>query len=684
MILKICFRILACIQLKQSESFLYTMKNTTDQITDYRNLALFENSLDGVAYFEAVYNDNNRMVDCRYIDMNAAYENFIPVSKKEAIGRTALEILPNTEPEWFETFGKVAQTGEKVSFEMWHEPTKRWYKVSSFRPKGDKDTFVGIFENVTQRKDAEQKLKNKNRKYRELNREYKAQNHELIAANTRLKESEEQYRDILDTYSDIVYVCSPDNRIRYSNTAFQEEFGTDHIGKICHEVINKSKEACEYCRFPSFGSNEPVNNIKHDPTTGKSYRIKTFLLTNNHKLVIFNDITEFIETQKKLENAKLKAQESDNLKSAFLANISHEIRTPMNGIMGCAYLLRETEYSDEDLEEYTSIIFDSGKYLLNLISDIVDISKIEANQLEITEETISLNKLIHDLIQFFKTQIVSKRRDGIRIISKKGLPVGKDFLITDQTRLRQVLVNIISNAVKFTEAGSIVIAYEVVGDELQFSIKDTGIGMSREEMDKIFDRFVKPAEDKDRLYGGTGLGLAISKACVELLGGEIWVESEPGKGSTFYFTVPYRPVYKPEVSNTGKKAIDTTNIFKGKTILVVEDQYTSYKVLKDFLKETEANVIHLKDGKDAVEICKYKDDIDLVLMDINLPRLDGLEATRLIKQYRKDLPVISQTAHAMAEDRKKSLDAGCNDYIAKPIEKDELIRIILENLPGKS
>ena len=385
-----------------------------------------------------------------------------------------------------------------------------------------------------------------------------------------------------------------------------------------------------------------------------------------------------------MRKAKEKAEESDRLKSAFLANMSHEIRTPMNGIIGFANLLNENDLSKEKRKEYIQVINNNSKSLLNLIDDIIDFAKIEAEQLTIKKDSFQLHPFLENLNTMFKEVLSSTKRKNIRLIL--NIPDDDDRIInTDMHRLQQIFVNLINNAIKFTEEGSIEFGYVYVETKFyQFYVKDSGIGIPESKINQVFDRFRQVDEERTRKFGGTGLGLAISKNLVKLLKGDIWVNSIEMKGTTFYFTIPVEQSSYIHHKITRPKQIvhnsDTINLM-GLKILIVEDEEINAMFLEELLKPTDAQINVAKDGMEAVEYIKSNPDVDLVLMDIKMPRMNGYDATRKIKQLKPSLPVIAQTAFAMEEEKRKCLDAGCDDYISKPIDRNLLfgkINIILD------
>jgi len=389
---------------------------------------------------------------------------------------------------------------------------------------------------------------------------------------------------------------------------------------------------------------------------------------------IAKDITEQKRTEEELIKAKEHAEESDRLKSAFLANMSHEIRTPMNGILGFASLLKEPNLNGEEQQEYIRIIEKSGVRMLNIINDIIDISKIEAGLMEIHIKESNINEQIDFIHAFFKPEM---DRKGIQFFSKKSLPLKEAAINTDCEKIYAILTNLVKNAIKCSKEGIIEFGYQKKDETLEFYVKDTGIGIPKHRQEAIFERFIQAEINDKKVFQGAGLGLSIAKAYVEMLGGKIWVESEEGIGSTFYFTLPYNaePEEMKVVGNI-VSAEDKKNEIKNLKVLIVEDDETSEMLLSITAKEFSKEVIKARTGNEAIEICRTNPDLDLILMDIQMPDLNGYEATRQIRQFNKDVVIIAQTAYGLSGDREKAIEAGCNDYISKPINKDELLSLI--------
>jgi signal transduction histidine kinase/CheY-like chemotaxis protein len=383
------------------------------------------------------------------------------------------------------------------------------------------------------------------------------------------------------------------------------------------------------------------------------------------RLVIIRDITDLERARKELIKAKEKAEESDRLKSAFLANMSHEIRTPMNGILGFTELLKVSEITGEQHEAYLDIIQKGGERMLKIINDIIDISKIESGQMPVTLSMININDQIDSIYSFFTPEAEAK---GIKLIFRNGLPSKESYIKSDSEKLFAILTNLVKNAVKFTNTGFIEFGYRKKDGLLEFFVKDTGIGIQPEQKEIIFERFRQGSESLTRNYEGTGLGLSISKAYTEMLGGKIWCESESGKGSAFYFNLPYTPENgsgKP-MNDLGPEVAEETRI-RSLVVLIAEDDEPSEIFLTKLVEPFSKKILKASAGDEAVEICRNNQDIDLILMDIKLPGTDGYEATRQIRLFNNDTIIIAQTAFGLMGEKEKALDAGCNDYISKPI-----------------
>jgi PAS domain S-box-containing protein len=378
---------------------------------------------------------------------------------------------------------------------------------------------------------------------------------------------------------------------------------------------------------------------------------------------------QFLEQE--LIKARDKAEESDRIKTTFLANMSHEIRTPMNGILGFAQLLAQTVPSLDEVKEYAEAINNNGRLLINLINDIIDISRIESGQVKLNPERVNLNKLLDEIWLSLINASVRDEKPEVEFVLEKGISDDLALMETDTVRLRQVLNNLLGNALKFTPSGRITMGYRQKDEKiLEFFVKDTGIGIPTEKHAAIFERFVQADPSMTRQYGGSGLGLAISRGFVEIMGGNMWVESQANKGSSFFFTLPVS-MHQQTTSAQPVHAVPNQAPRKN-TVLIVEDDRFNSKYLETLLKRKGIPTEIAFTAREAFSLVEKNRDIALVLMDIQLPVINGLEATRQIKKMRPELPVIAQTANAFDEDRARCLEAGCDDFISKPIHVTHL------------
>ena len=683
-------------ELKTTYAKLNEFNAELEQRIKKRTKALAEKSMIFDSFFNSA-TDSFILFDkhLNYIDANNNTLNyFFPKGtvKEDIIGKNIIEISPQIkQTERYNKYIDVIKTGVPFVVD----------DIVPHKNFGDYHLSIKVFKvgegmgmvatDITEQKLYENSLKEKSEEIETQNEEYIQINEELTKAKEEAEESETYFRKIIEKSPLPMVITDKNQDIDFFNDKFSQLFGYT-INDI------STAEAWWQAAYPNIQYRQKVQNswvlaidkaLKNNTDIemqrwnltikDRTERICEFFMVplGEKSLVIMNDITEKVKAEQDLFNAKEKAEEGDRLKSAFLANMSHEIRTPMNSILGFARILKKSNKTAKQKEQFVDIIEKSGNHLLNLINDIIDLSKIDANQLTVIEKKLNLNIFLLQLSEVFKNQL----SENVGIVLHRDLPNGSDVIITDETRLQQILTNLIGNAVKFTRSGSIEIGYLIRNDRMiEFSVKDTGIGISEEELSFVFNRFRQADETTTRKYGGTGLGLAISKACTKLLGGEIWVKSELGKGSVFYFTIKYKPSIQSDTKQEIVNEIEPENLFEGKTILIVEDEIYSFQVLEVFLEPTNASIIHVTDGLQAIDLCKENPQIDLVLMDINLPKFNGLQTTREILKFRPNLPIISQTANAMAEDKDKSLEAGCVDYITKPINEKMLHKMINKHL----
>jgi PAS domain S-box-containing protein len=504
----------------------------------------------------------------------------------------------------------------------------------------------------------------------------------------KLQTSEKSYRRLFESAKDgILILDALTGQIADVNPFITKMLGYSYqeiVGKELWEIgifknIFVSKDA-----FIELQTNEYIRfeDMPLETKDGKKVNVEfisNVYLVDDQKVIQCNirDITERKIEEKQLLIAKAKAEESDRLKTAFLHNVSHEIRTPLNAIVGFSSFLNDPDLLPQKRKDFIDIILQSSDQLLSIIDDIIRISSIESEQEEIQDNEININLLC----KLINKQLLSKVPNKNVTLSFRSVLANDEAIInTDATKLTQILINLIVNALKFTQQGYVNFGYTLKDSQLEFYVEDSGIGISFDMQELIFNRFRQVETSAARKYGGSGLGLSISKAYAKMLGGKMWLTSVLGKGSVFYFTIPYKKV-------TSKKLLDIPTI-KGlrfefkipKTLLIAEDEDSNFMLLEELLSDTGIKIIRAINGIEAVEICKSNPHIDLVLMDIKMPEMDGYEATIRIKELKPNLYIIAQTAYSSVDDKNKAFACGCSDFMSKPLKKELLLSKINEQL----
>ena len=505
-------------------------------------------------------------------------------------------------------------------------------------------------------------------------------------ALSELQQHKERLEKTMQSAFDAIVLVDNHNIIESWNRAAEKIFGyksEEIVGETFFDLFVSYTDIAEIIK-DNFAKNTSVEDVEL-PAIGKDNRkfpveislAPSTIEGEQHYVVSLRDISRHKQIEQELMSAKEKAEESDRLKSAFLANMSHEIRTPLNVIIGFSDLLANPKLYEKKRNEYLSYISSSGKNLLNLINDIVDISKIEAGQLKIEKQATEIHKVLDDFYQSYINTSKLKDNENVRLILNK--PENKTGLTiySDPNRLNQVLSNLLNNAIKFTYEGFIEFGYFITQeDALIFYVRDTGEGIPKEKQDVIFDRFGQGHDRSTQNFGGTGLGLSISKKIVELLGGKMWLSSKVNEGSTFYFSLPNKKIGgETDKTGTGTKAEVDTFEWNDKTILIAEDEEANYLFLEEALAITNVNIIRTKDGKETVQKCR-NNHIDLILMDLKMPEKDGYYASREIKEFKPGVPIVAQTAYVTSGKNEDRDQPYFDDFIAKPIKPSYLIKVI--------
>lgn len=506
--------------------------------------------------------------------------------------------------------------------------------------------------------------------------------HSILHDITDKKKAEEQLRLLslsIDQSPVGISIIEKNHKIQYINPAFTKITGfspEDAIGKK-HEILNSEiqnkdefSDLFETISKGKIWSGEFTGVRKNGETYWQKLSISPLFDEQQqitHYVCIKEDITDKRKMLEDLIEAKEKAEISDQLKSSFINNISHEIRTPLNGILGFGQILASDEISPDEKSDYLEYLNNSCNRLVNMVTDIMDVSLLNSGNQKILKKEFSISKLVEDILHKFDEPICSRN-----LILNYLPPANKDFpVFTDRELLGKSIEHILDNAVKFTYQGSITVHYELNDDGLFFTIKDTGIGIAKENQDKIFGYFIQENNTNTRGYEGSGIGLSIAKGFIELLGGKIWLESEKEAGTTFYFTIPCaarQPESKPEQKRQKDEILPPKN-----TILVAEDDFTNFLYVEALLRKSPIKIIRAENGEEAIHLFKNNPKISLILMDLKMPVMDGFDATKQIKALNSDIPVLALTAYAGNEEKQKAIQSGCDELLLKPLKKEFLL-----------
>jgi PAS domain S-box-containing protein len=519
---------------------------------------------------------------------------------------------------------------------------------------------------------------------------------ELEESELTRKQQQYQLQSILDNTTSIIYIKDLEGKYLVANKRFMEVLQVSNEQVIGHDDYYFSdKEQADYFADLDqqvLATRKPIE--VEQVIEGKDGPINLLLvkfpLFDQHNNVfgisgIATDISERTQYQKELIAARQSAEHAKMLQEQFLANMSHEIRTPMNGIQGMTNLLLETVL-DGQQKKYATIIKRSVNNLLVIINDILDFSKIQAGKLSIENIGFDIREVLQSLDSMFAHRLKKKQLELLFQID----PNVPDFLSGDPYRLNQILVNLVGNAIKFTETGRITVGVRLIeqkGSEwrMRFSIKDTGIGIAAEKIDTVFDSFAQAGSDVARKYGGTGLGLSISKQLIELQKGSIWVESKLGEGSEFSFEIPYQEAAAETVTGLMRiHDLDFSKLLQGKKVLIAEDNYVNQVLIEHVLQNVGVITTIVNNGKEAIAQLKVKNDFDLILMDLQMPIMDGYKTTAFIRnQLEIPIPIIAMTATAMKGELEKCLEVGMTDYMSKPFEFVDLYKKLCQVLQIK-
>jgi len=629
-------------------SIIHDKTPVIEQKRKFQNL--FDNLIEAYALHEIITDNTGKPIDYKYLEVNEAFVTLTASkSKQDIIGKTVKELWPNTEQYWVDIYGKVALSGEKISFENYWQVLDRWYLVNAYSPK--KGQFAVSFIDITVLKKNELQLK--------------------------------IYEKAFQNAPATIVITNPLGYIQYVNPFF-----TQITGYNAEEVINKNprilksgyhnidfyRKLWETITSGETWIGEFYNKRKDGTYYWESARITPITNTKGeitHFVAIKLDITEQKELQQTLIKAKEKAEQNEKLKTNFLANMSHEIRTPLNAIMGFTELLRNTYTTEEERKKYLNIIAQSSNRLFNLINDILEISKIEAGEISVTSSTVEVNKEFDFIFQNLKLEAEEKK---LSFFINPTYPTPL-VIETDKSKFLSIVSNLVKNAIKYTHNGYIEFGYILKGSMLEIIVKDTGIGIPKEKQNIIFERFIQADMTTNKPYEGVGLGLSIVKSYVEMLNGTITVTSEKGKGSTFIVQLPIKIINFQTTIDDSHQELANKNIFKCNHILIVEDDESSSNLLKILLEEYCTHIFVANNAQEALKILQNHE-IEIVFSDIKLPDINGFELLKAIKNINSNTLVIAQSGFAMDDDIKYALSQGFDFYITKPISQNTIIQLM--------
>jgi len=640
---------------KLADQLLQPAKNKTNTHNE-KYEQLFNTMPNAFALSQIVIDSKQQIIDFKLLEVNTAFETMTGLRNSDVVGKSIRQVLLQNEHSSFEKYCDVAETGNSINFEIYNQLQNRHYEVFAY--KLQENQIATVFFDITTRKNAEDEL----------------------------FKSEERYRAVTESSIAGIGIIDKNENITYANEAFARMLGYNQ-NELTNKNLNQLTTKEEFFKYQINTKERIYRGLKSQYETtlfrNDGTPITLFVSASPLKnksteflgtLGVIIDITKQKATELNLKKAKERAEESDKLKSAFLANMSHEIRTPMNAIVGFSSLLAHPHFSEEKKAEFVQHIDKSCKQLLQLVDDIIDTAAIETGQISINKVETDLEQMLDKIYQqFLSEQQQNNDYAAVQLILRKPQQINSPYIETDPQRFKQILVNLISNAFKYTEAGYIEFGFEMKDNCFEFFVKDTGIGIKPENRERIFERFIKVEHSNDKLYGGTGLGLAISKNLVKLLGGEIWLESDYGKGSTFFFSLPRQQ------AESLTDFLDFDLNLAGKSILIAEDQDTNFHLLKEFLFYSGVEIVWAKDGQQAIDVCKQRK-FDLILMDIKMPVIDGNQAATQIKKQNPHTPIVAQTAYASSSDRDRLLYNSFDNYLSKPIKLEKLFAILKKYL----
>jgi PAS domain S-box-containing protein len=548
-------------------------------------------------------------------------------------------------------------------------------------------------------KSATRELEEKNNKVLELNIDIQRLSRELATQKDLITKenitSDKFYEILVQSATDGISFYDRDWNLNYANSAFYKMIGLDNdaYNHLDPSVLIHPDDNDYYIKrvqsLENTGLYESELRLKHNDGHFINISTRSITVRNDNgeiigSLTISHDITRLKQVHAELVKANFEAEASKRLKSSFLANISHEIRTPLNSVVGFSNLLLVNDISNEVKAEYIENINHNSEKLLQIIGDIIDLSRLESSQIEITYEEASLSAIINEIIEEAR-QGIKRNEKSIILSFKNNFEDNGDLIFTDRIWLKRVLSHLMDNAVKFTLDGTVEFSYSRENENIVFKIRDTGIGINKENLRRIFEEFRQEIDGHHRPFEGLGIGLTLAKEVIERMGGNIFVKSEKGVGSEFSFSIPFRPAgsTKAKIKALNNVQINTAINWSSRKCLLVDDNKDVLIYLNRILLDTGVNIITSRSGIEAIELIKSNPDIDVVLLDMQMPEMNGIETAAAIKKNRPNLPVIAQTAFIFEDDKDIILEAGCDACLIKPIRKEHLLTVMSSFLKSR-
>lgn len=625
-------------------------------------------------------------MDGTYVDVNEQFSELTGYAYEDVVGKTTKDINiwinPNDREKLLEDISRNGFVENlEADFRMRNGNVRTGLISASIITLNAEEHIISVIRDITERDAIKRKLEENEWKYRTTFDVIREGLMDFDLINDRANFSDSFYKmlgfepnEFENTNEKWTSLLHPDDKIKLEGAVKDHLNGNTKEVVVEYRIKNKRgqwqwlKTKGKVVLFTSYGKPKRFLAAIEDIDAVKKYEID--ILEQNALLQEKN--TEIEEMVEHLKTAKEKAEESDRLKSQFLNNISHEIRTPMNGIFGFSDYLDNPGISVEERKSYIKIIQDCSHQLLKIVEDILEISTLETKQVRTVIKETLINEAMLEVFSIFD---IKAKEKGIALYLKNGLSDEEGKIFIDKEKFLKIISNLVENAIKFTQKGFVEIGSQLIDNELRVYVRDTGIGIPAEKRQLIFKRFAQVDREASLLAGGgLGISLSIAKENTELLGGKIDFESEVGKGSTFFLSFPYKSTRKG-LQKTGQKDLKTCKI------LVAEDEEINYLVIETFLKkqrELNFEIIHAKNGVEAVETSKENPDLDLILMDIKMPLLNGYDATVQIKKIYPNLPIIALTAYSNPEDIRRALSAGCKEFISKPIDKMNLQKLLVK------